>query len=195
MSARRTAPSSTTGSEGVETVIKLVRRAWHAQGKTERNIILSRRQAYHGLGVASLSATGIEPLREGFDPLPEGFVHLSCARALHRPERDGRAGRRARADHRRHRSRPDRGVHRRAGYRRGRRHPAAGRYWARVQEVLGRHGILLIADEVITACGRTGHRFASERHGIEPDVINTAKALTSGYMPMGAVFIGPRSWR
>jgi putrescine aminotransferase len=65
-------------------------------------------------------------------------------------------------------------------------------YWARVQEVLRRHGILLIADEVITAYGRTGHWFACERYEIQPDVVNTAKALTSGYFPTGAVFIGPR---
>ena len=65
-------------------------------------------------------------------------------------------------------------------------------YWPRVQEVLRRHEILLISDEVITAFGRTGSWFAAERYQIEPDIIVTAKGLTSGYIPMGAVLIGRR---
>src|SRR5207248_10800324 len=64
------------GSEGVETAIKLVRLAWHAQGQPDRHVVLSRKSAYHGVGSASLAATGIAPLKEGFDPLPPGFVHL-----------------------------------------------------------------------------------------------------------------------
>jgi PLP-dependent transaminase len=65
-------------------------------------------------------------------------------------------------------------------------------YWPRVQEVLERHGILLILDEVVTAYGRTGHWFASERYDLTPDLTVTAKALTSGYFPMGAVLISDR---
>jgi PLP-dependent transaminase len=181
------------GSEGVETAIKLVRRAWHAQGATERKVILSRKQAYHGLGSASLAATGIETLREGFDPLPPGFVHLSIPheRAIGPNATDVLIDELERTI-------DDIGPERIAAFIGepvigvgGAIPPPAG-YWARVQEVLRRHGILLIADEVITAYGRTGHWFASERYEIEPDVINTAKALTSGYFPTGAVLIGPR---
>jgi putrescine aminotransferase len=62
-------------------------------------------------------------------------------------------------------------------------------YWPRIQAVLREHEILLIADEVITGYGRTGRMFACERYGIEPDVIVTAKGITSGYMPLGAVLI------
>src|SRR5205823_7137047 len=65
------------GSEGIETAIKLVRLAWHANGRSERNVILSRNSAYHGVGSASLAATGIPALQEGFAPLAPGFVHLS----------------------------------------------------------------------------------------------------------------------
>ena len=65
-------------------------------------------------------------------------------------------------------------------------------YWAGVVEVLARHGILLILDEVVTAYGRTGRWFGAELYGLRPDVIVTAKALTSGYVPMGAVLIGDR---
>jgi putrescine aminotransferase len=67
--------------------------------------------------------------------------------------------------------------------------PPPDGYWPRVQEVLGRHGILLILDEVVTAYGRTGQWFAAQRYELDPDVIVTAKALTSGYLPMGAVLV------
>jgi putrescine aminotransferase len=70
--------------------------------------------------------------------------------------------------------------------------PPPDGYWAGVQEVLARHDILLILDEVVTAYGRTGRWFGAERFGIRPDLIVTAKALTSGYIPMGAVLIGRR---
>jgi PLP-dependent transaminase len=66
-------------------------------------------------------------------------------------------------------------------------------YWPRVQEVLRRHGILLILDEVVTGFGRTGAWFAAEHWGgIEPDLVVTAKGITSGYFPLGAVLIGER---
>jgi len=67
--------------------------------------------------------------------------------------------------------------------------PPPDGYWPRVQEVLRAHGILLVLDEIVTAYGRTGHWFAAERYGLQPNVLVTAKALTSGYIPMGAVLI------
>jgi putrescine aminotransferase len=70
--------------------------------------------------------------------------------------------------------------------------PPPDGYWPRVQEVLRRHGILLILDEVVTGCGRTGYWFAAQRFGLDPDVMVTAKAITSGYVPMGAVFVHDR---
>jgi adenosylmethionine-8-amino-7-oxononanoate aminotransferase len=181
------------GSEGIETAIKLVRLAWSSAGRPERNVILSRKMAYHGVGYGSLSATGIPPLREGFGPLAEGFVHLTAPYPLRVPdctetciaeleetiERLG-ADRIAAMI-----GEPVLGV---AGM-----IPPPDDYWPRVAEVLGRHGILLILDEIVTAYGRTGSWFAAERWGgIPADLIVTAKGLTSGYVPMGAVLIGNR---
>lgn len=65
-------------------------------------------------------------------------------------------------------------------------------YWKRVQEVLEHHGILLVLDEVVTAYGRTGSWFAAQHYDITADIIVTAKAITSGYVPMGAVLLGDR---
>src|SRR5204863_3465749 len=67
--------------------------------------------------------------------------------------------------------------------------PPPDDYWPRVAEVLRRHGILLILDEVVTAYGRTGTWFGASQWGLEPDFLSTAKGLTSGYVPLGAVIV------
>jgi adenosylmethionine-8-amino-7-oxononanoate aminotransferase len=177
------------GSEGIETAIKLVRLAWEAVGQPERDLILSRKAAYHGVGSASLAATGIPPLKEGFDPLPPGFVHLSTPTLRSSVDDLVAELDQAIAEHGAERiaafvGEPVMGV--------GGMIPPPEDYWPRVQEVLRRHGILLVLDEVVTAYGRTGHWFAAQRYGLDPDVIVTAKALTSGYVPMGAVFVHDR---
>jgi adenosylmethionine-8-amino-7-oxononanoate aminotransferase len=177
------------GSEGVETAVKLVRLAWHAQGRPDRNVVISRKAAYHGVGSASLAATGIPPLKEGFGPLAPGFIHLSTPTSstsvdelvaeLERTIDEIGPGRIAAMI-----GEPVLGV--------GGMIPPPEGYWPRVQEVLRAHGILLVLDEIVTAYGRTGHWFAAERYGLDPDAIVTAKALTSGYVPMGAVLVHDR---
>jgi putrescine aminotransferase len=140
-----------------------------------------------------LAATGIPPLKEGFDPLPAGFVHLGVPHAL----RLGAQATDILVDELEE-TIEDLGAERITAFIGepvigvGGMIPPPGDYWPRVQEVLRRNGILLVVDEVVTAYGRTGRWFGCERYGIEPDVIVTAKALTSGYIPMGAVLIGPR---
>lgn len=177
------------GSEGIETAIKLVRLAWESAGQPGRDVILSRKSAYHGVGSASLAATGIAPLKEGFDPLPPGFVHLSTPTL--RSDVDELVGELEQAIARHGAERiaafvgePVMGV--------GGMIPPPEGYWPRVQEVLRGHGILLVLDEVVTGFGRTGHWFGAQRYGLDPDVIVTAKALTSGYVPMGAVLVHDR---
>jgi adenosylmethionine-8-amino-7-oxononanoate aminotransferase len=181
------------GSEGIETAIKLVRLARHASGQPERTTVLSRRSAYHGVGSASLAATGIPPLKQGFDPLPTGFVHLTAphARPLGPQATDSLVAELERTIE-------DIGAERITAFIGepvigvGGMIPPPDDYWPRVQEVLRRNGILLVIDEVVTAFGRTGRWFGCDRYGIQPDIMVTAKALTSGYVPMGAVLIGPR---
>lgn len=177
------------GSEGIETAIKLVRLARHAQGEPERNVIISRQAAYHGVGSASLAATGIPPLKEGFGPLAPGFVHLSTPTA--RASTDELVAELERTIEEVGPERitamigePVMGV--------GGMIPPPDGYWPRVQEVLRAHGIMLVLDEIVTAYGRTGYWFAAERYGLDADAIVTAKALTSGYVPMGAVLVHDR---
>lgn len=181
------------GSEGIETAIKLVRLAWFACGDEERTTILSRWGAYHGVGSASLAATGLANFHHGFGPLNPGFVHLSTPHAkrigpgsvellLHELEEtiEEIGAQRIAAFI----GEPILGV--------GGVVPPPDGYWPAVQQVLRRYGILLIVDEIVTAFGRLGRWFGGDSYGIEPDVVVTAKAITSGYVPMGAVLIGPR---
>jgi putrescine aminotransferase len=181
------------GSEGTETAIKLARLAWHANGEPERTVILSRQGAYHGSGFASLAAGGLDWMKVGFGPLPEGFVHLSTphARRLGPDATEQLVSELERTIEEIGPQRiaamigePVLGV--------GGVIPPPDGYWPEVQRVLRSHGILLIIDEVITAFGRLGHWFGSERFGLEPDLLVTAKGLTSGYFPFGAVLLGDR---
>jgi PLP-dependent transaminase len=178
------------GSEGTETAIKLVRLAWHAQGQPERTVVLTRNRAYHGASWVATAMGGIAPNSQGLAPLPGDFVHLTAPSSAattddlieELEDAIGEIG-------------PDR-IAAFIG------EPIMGvggvlvpyeDYWPRVQSVLRRHGILFALDEVITAFGRTGRWFAAEHWGgLDPDVIVTAKAITSGYFPLGAVLVGER---
>jgi PLP-dependent transaminase len=179
------------GSEGNATAIKLARLAWDNAGEPDRTIVLSRESAYHGSGSgSSLWATGLPPTQEGFGPKGEGFIHLS---APHRgrtatdalieelEETIGRIGAERIAAFI---GEPIMGV--------GGVLQPPDDYWPRVEAVLRAHGILLIFDEVITAFGRLGHWFGFQRFGVTPDFVVTAKAITSGYIPFGAVLVGDR---
>jgi putrescine aminotransferase len=179
------------GSEGTETALKLARFAWYVQGRPERTVVLTRKLAYHGVGYGSLQATGIPPLKEGFGPLPGDFHHLTAPYAFRGTTTDALV---AELEEAVERIGPERiaafigepviGV--------GGMIPPHDDYWPRIAEVLRRHGILLILDEVVTAYGRTGTWFAAEHWGLEPDIVVTAKALTSGYFPLGAVLLSRR---
>jgi putrescine aminotransferase len=141
------------------------------------------------VGSASLAATGIPPLKEGFGPLPPGFVHLSTPTLRSDAEELVAELRAAIDEHGAGRiaafvGEPVMGV--------GGMIPPPEGYWPRVQQVLREHGILLVLDEIVTGYGRTGSWFGAQRYGLDPDVIVTAKALTSGYIPMGAVLVHDR---
>jgi putrescine aminotransferase len=179
------------GSEGTESALKLARLAWGAQDRPDRTVVLTRAMAYHGVSYGALGATGIPPLREGFGELPGGFEHLSVPYPLRGTTTDSLV---AELEERIETVGAERiaafigepviGV--------GGMIPPHDDYWPRVQEVLRRHEILLILDEVVTGFGRTGAWFAAEHWGLEPDLVVTAKGLTSGYFPLGAVLIGTR---
>ena len=154
-----------SGTEAVEAALKFARYA------TGRPRILYCGHAFHGLTVGSLSVNGSAEFRRGFDPLLPDVQHPA--------RRPGRAGGRAAQGRRR-------GAHRRADPGQGRlASPPAG-FLAAARKLLHDHGALLICDEVQTGLGRTGRFFGYQHDEVEPDIVTVAKALSGGFVPVGA---------
>ena len=186
----------TSGSDAVETAVKIAQFYQNARGKPGKKRIVARHGAYHGSGAVSFGLTGMGYVHGGFD-LPEAMVirtgrphHYAEA---HPNESPGQFARR-RADE------LDREIREAdpdtvcamigepimgAG---GVLIPPEG-YWDAVQEVLRAHDVLLIADEVITGFGRTGRMFACELYGIRPDLMTMAKQLTAAFAPLSATAV------
>ena len=182
------------GTEGNEAAIKMARYAHTARGESDRTWILAREHAYHGVGYGSGSATGFPMYHEGFGPMLPHVRHLTPAWPYRSELFDGEdpcdflieeleaaiaeIGAQNIAAFI---GEPIMGVG-------GMLVPPEG-YWPRVAAVLREHGILLIFDEVVTAYGRIGDWFAAGHFGVEPDIAVTAKGITSGYIPLGAVLV------
>lgn len=183
---------SNSGSEANETAIKLARAYWKLRGKPEKKKVLSRTFAYHGVGLATTSLTGLPSCLDPFDlPLP-GFFHapgpLSYGTELS-PSDHGKwclqeteklIAREGADTIGVMFAEPIQG----AG---GVIVPPEG-YLAQLREICRRNEILFVADEVITGFGRLGAWFASELWKLDPDLMTVAKGITSGYIPLGGTF-------
>jgi len=184
-----------SGSEANETALKLIRAYWKLRGRREKTKILARTFAYHGVGIATTSLTGLPSCTEPFDlPLP-GFLHVPGMNAYDSDtgldavaygkwavreteaaiEREG-AGTIAALF-----AEPVQG----AG---GVFVPPPG-HLAELRDLCRHHDILFVADEVITGFGRLGAWFASVLWDLDPDVMTVAKGITSGYLPLGATMV------
>ncbi|WP_299608826.1 aminotransferase class III-fold pyridoxal phosphate-dependent enzyme [uncultured Tateyamaria sp.] len=184
----------TAGSEAVDTAIKIVRYFQNARGKTNKKRIISRDAAYHGSGTMSAALTAMAATHDGFD-VPDDMV-LRTGRPHYLL--DAEPGESEVAFSKRRAAELDALIRREGADTVGAfiGEPAMGAggvimppdgYWAEVQNVLARHDILLIADEIITGFGRTGEWFGCETYGIEPDMMTMAKQLTGGLFPLSAV--------
>jgi putrescine aminotransferase len=182
------------GSEGNEAAIKMARYFHYRNGQPDRNWIIARRNSYHGIAYGGGSASGFDLYHDGFGPMLPHVAHVSPAwpyRAELYGGQDPTDFLVAELEETIERIGPDKiaamigepimGVG-------GMLVPPAD-YWPRVSAVLRKHGILLIFDEVVTAYGRVGEWFAAQYFGIDPDIIVTAKGITSGYIPLGAVLV------
>jgi len=190
---------SGSGSEGNDTIVRMVRRYWDLLGQPERQVIISRKNAYHGSTMAGASLGGMSGMHEqGGLPIP-GIVHIEQPYWFENAP-DGM-------------SRDDFGLLA-AGWLEARiqeigadkvaafiGEPIQGAggviippatYWPEIQRICDRHGILLVSDEVITGFGRTGRWFGCETMGFKPDLMTFAKGVTSGYIPLGGVLVGER---
>ncbi|MFB3817873.1 MAG: aspartate aminotransferase family protein [Candidatus Methylomirabilales bacterium] len=187
------------GSEATETAMKLARQYHLERGKPRKSRIISRWTSYHGNTIGALSMSGRTAWRKDFTPYllnfpkiqppycyrcPYAASHpacgIACADELERTITFEGAD-----DIAAFIAEPVIGT------------SAAGvtpppEYYPRIREICDRHDILFIADEVITGVGRTGKNFAIEHWGVVPDMITTAKALSSGYLPLAAVILHDR---
>jgi adenosylmethionine-8-amino-7-oxononanoate aminotransferase len=180
------------GSEAVESAWKLARQ-YHAARGERRWKAVSRRVAYHGTTLGALSINGIPSLRAPFEPLVPDVIHVRNTNRYHRPPEETEEAFTAFLLDDLESAIVAAGPEtvamvimepvQNAG---GAFTPPEG-YWRGVREICDRHGILLCADEVITGFGRVGAWFGSERYDIRPDLVTSAKGLSSAYASIGAV--------
>jgi adenosylmethionine-8-amino-7-oxononanoate aminotransferase len=178
-----------SGSEAVESAIKVARN-WHrANGRGQRTKIISREVAYHGTTMGALTATGLTDLKVPFEPTMPGGNHVPNTLAYRWPtDRDPLWAAEAIRERIEFEG-PDTvaAVILEPLQNAGGCIPPQEGYFQRVREICDEFGVLLVSDEVICSWGRLGHYFGCERYGYQPDMITTAKALTGAYMPMGAL--------
>jgi adenosylmethionine-8-amino-7-oxononanoate aminotransferase len=177
------------GSEAVESALKLCRN-WHRlNGDGQRIKVIAREIAYHGTTLGALSATGIPGLRAQFEPLTPGGCHVPNTNTYRAPEGQDPLWSADQIEHRILFEGPETvsAVILEPVQNAGGCIPPPEGYWQRVREICDRYGVLLISDEVICSWGRLGHWFGAQRYDYAPDIITTAKALTSAYAPMGAL--------
>ena len=177
------------GSEAVESAWKLAKAYHGIRGEESRHKLISRKLAYHGTSMGALSATGLTPLRAPFEPLTPGGVHVPNTNSYRwREERDPLWAADA-IDEAISFEGPETvaAVMLEPVQNGGGCFVPQDGYFERVREICDRHGVLLISDEVICSWGRLGYWFGCERYGYQPDLITTAKGLTSAYAPLGAV--------
>ena len=186
-----------SGSDAVETALKIARYYWRSNGQNRYKII-SLDRSYHGATYGAISLTANPVYTKGFEPLLPGFIQMACpycyrcpygksypgcdidcAQALEKViEKEGEETVAA------FMSEPMTAV---GGY-----VLPPPEYWKRVKEICAKHKVLMIIDEVITGFGRTGKFFASEHYGIRPDIMTFSKGLASSYMPMAGTAISQK---
>jgi putrescine aminotransferase len=187
-----------SGSEGNDTVVRMVRRYWDLVGEPDRQVIISRKNGYHGSTMAGASLGGMSDMHaQGGLPIP-GIVHIEqpywwefgrtmsredfglvAARWLDQKIVEVGAGKVAAFI-----GEPVQGA--------GGVIIPPSTYWPEIQRVCDKYGILLVSDEVICGFGRTGQWFGCETMGSRPDLMTFAKGVTSGYVPLGGVMVGER---
>jgi putrescine---pyruvate transaminase len=181
------------GAEASETSFKTARFYWKALGKPEKIKVISRDRAYHGLTLAAMSATGLSAFWPMFEPRTPGFLHIAAPDPYRFVNPDPAISLGVAAANELEAAILREGPETVAAFIAEPVQGAGGvivppsDYFRRIREICTRYDVLLIADEVITGFGRTGRWFGLEHYGIEPDIMQFAKGITSGYVPLGGI--------
>ena len=187
-----------SGSESNDTILRMVRTYWDLVGKPERRTIISRKNAYHGSTVAAASLGGMKPMHKQNALDISGVEHIDqpywfgSDRSLS-PEEFGLQTAKALED-----KINEVGADKVAAFIGEPIQGAGGviippdTYWPEIQRICDEYGVLLISDEVITGFGRLGEWFGADYFGTKPDFMPFAKGVSSGYLPLGGVFVSDR---
>ena len=175
------------GSEAVEASLKLARQYFLEIGQPQRRHVIARRQSYHGSTLGALAAGGNAWRREPYLPLLADTTHIApCFEYRHRRREESAEAYGLRAAAELERAIDRLGAKSVMAFTAGAVPPAPG-YFRRIRDICDRHGVLLIADEVMCGMGRTGTLFALEQEQVIPDIVAVAKGLGAGYQPIGAM--------
>lgn len=186
------------GSDAVEAALMIARQYWKVAGEPERTKFISLKQSYHGSHFGGSSVTGNTAYRRNYEPVLAGCFHVETPWIYrnpftHDPEKLGRI-----CAALLEREIVFQGPGTVAAFIAEPVQATGGiivppaNYWPLVREVCNRHGVLLIADEVVTGFGRTGTLFGSRGWGVAPDIMCFAKGVSSGYLPLGATLVNRR---
>lgn len=181
-----------TGSSAVESAILMARSYQRNLGRTDKDVVVGLRGAYHGTTMTTMAVSGLPVLHLHFRPMPAGFKHIPAPRSADCPLCQGVESNEATCADRLIAALESHGMERMAavvvepvnavsGV------PRPDHYLRALRDLCSRQGILLIFDEVFTGFGRMGKMFASELSGVLPDIMCLAKGITAGYAPLGAV--------
>jgi len=181
------------GAESSESSFKTVRFYWKALGKPDKTKIISRTRAYHGVTLAAMSATGLSAYWPMFEPRVPGFLHIDSPDPYRFVNTDPTISQGVAAANQLEAAILREGPDTVGAFIAEPVQGAGGviipqaDYFARIREICTQYDVLLISDEVITGFGRTGTWFGLEHYGIEPDIMQFAKGITSGYIPLGGI--------
>lgn len=188
---------ASSGSESIDTMIRMVRRYWDLMGQPQRHVIVARKNAYHGSTIGGASLGGMKPMHEqggtlgGIEHIDQPYwfdsdrslsqeeFGLQTARCLEQKVEELGADKIAAFV-----GEPIQGA--------GGVIVPPDTYWPEIQRICDKHGILLVTDEVICGFGRLGEWFGADYYGVKPDLMTFAKGVTSGYLPLGGVMVGDR---
>lgn len=189
-----------SGSDANETQIKLVRYYNNVLGRPLKKKIISRQRGYHGSGIMTGSLTGLASFHQHFDLPAADIKHAACPHFYKAPAGMDEAAFVRHCAEDLEKLILAEGADTVAAFigepvmgTGGIIVPPKG-YWQAIQAVLDKYDILLIADEVVCAFGRLGEKMGSQRYGMKPDLMTTAKGLTSAYAPLSAVIVGEKVW-
>ncbi len=189
---------SNGGSDAVEGALKLARQYWKLQGQADRVKFIALRQGYHGVHFGGASVNGNTNFRRAYEPLLPGCFHIDSPWLYRNPYTDDPMRLGEICAELLDREISFQGPDTVAAFIAEPVQGAGGvivpppNFWPLVRKVCDKHGVLLIADEVVTGFGRTGHWFGTRMWGVKADLWCLAKGISSGYLPLGATAIGQR---